>query len=208
MGVVDWVGRIRNRASGGLVVLSFLLVIGISSLGTGPARANEGKADIGPATGTSLGHVIAFRDETGASRSFASLTGKNGMILVFSRSLSWCPYCKADAREWSDLSGEANALGMGVAVATYDSIDVLEAFSRNRHIKITLLSDEGSRVIRALGILNKEHGPGSFAHGIPHPMVLIMDASGILRHRFSEEHYSERADKSAVLAAAATLSGN
>jgi peroxiredoxin len=98
----------------------------------------------------------------------------------------------ADARGWSELSAKAKGLGVRLVVATYDPVDDLESFARTFHIKIALLSDEGSKVIRALDILNEEHGPGSFAHGIPHPMVLVLDASGILRHRSSEEYYSQR----------------
>jgi peroxiredoxin len=171
------------------------------------SSAADARSDVGPAIGSALADVVAFKDESGKSRSFASLIRKNGMILVFSRSLSWCPYCMADAREWSRLSGQTNALGVRLAVATYDPVDVLASFSRKFHIKNALLSDEGSKVIRALGILNEEHGPGSFAHGIPHPMVLVLDANGILRHRFSQEHYSERADKIEVLNAARDLAG-
>lgn len=75
MGVVDWVGR---GGSGGLVVLSLLLVTGIFSLGTGAARANDGKVYIGLVVGTLPSDLINFRDETVASRSFAALTGKMG----------------------------------------------------------------------------------------------------------------------------------
>ena len=49
-------------------------------------------------------------------------------------------------------------------------------------------------MIKALGILNEEHAPGSFAHGIPHPMVFVIDAKGVLRARFSEAKYSDRPD--------------
>jgi peroxiredoxin len=206
--LTDWLKESTRGISIHGAALLIVLVVAAITVGVAPARAIDARPKVGPSIGTSLGEVISLKDTSGRVRSFASLTAKNGMILVFSRSLSWCPYCKADAREWSDLAGEANALGMGLAVATYDPVDALEAFGRNFHIQIALLSDEGSRVIRALGLLNEEHGPGSFAHGIPHPMVLVLDARGVLLRRFSEKHYSDRANKQAVLDAVATLLEN
>lgn len=193
--------RQRREAHGG-IVLVFLVVFHASLFGAGGALAVDQRSDIGPAIGTPLADVIMARDQTGAERDFASLTSGNGMILIFSRSLSWCPYCMADARDWSARIGQARGLGINIAVATYDSVDTMLAFAERFDIRYPLLSDQGSSMIRALGILNEDHGPGSFAHGIPHPMVFLIDASGVLRHRFSEGHYRQRADKDAVLAAA------
>lgn len=194
----------RNIGRGVIAAVSAVWLLA-TLLAAPTTWASDERSEIGPKLGTALAGVTNFKDENGMGRDFASLAGKNGLVLIFSRSLSWCPYCMADARDWSDLSKEANSLGVRLAVATYDPVDVLERFARNSNAKIALLSDEGSRVIRDLGILNDEHGPGSFAHGIPHPMVLVLDASGILRHRFSKEHYSQRADKMAVLNAVRVL---
>ena len=43
----------------------------------------------GPAVGTSVGALIAAKDQTGAARDFPSLRGKKGLILLFSRSFDW-----------------------------------------------------------------------------------------------------------------------
>jgi peroxiredoxin len=176
--------------------------------GAAAGQATDVKAEIGPAIGTSLSSLLIFSDQGGAARDFSSLTGKAGLILIFSRSLSWCPYCMNDAREWSALFERVQGMGFGLAVVTYDSSDKLSDFSRRFDIQYPLLSDKGSRAIKALGILNQEHGPGSFAHGIPHPMVFITDVKGVLRYRFSEAHYSERADKNDVLEVAKRLGAN
>lgn len=196
-----------RRWIGGLGLAILIAVMGLS-MDAGKASASDQLSGVGPTVGTPLADVIVADDETGAARDFASLTGEKGLILVFNRSLSWCPYCQADARQWSSRVDAAGRIGINLALVTYDSGDVLDAFARRFEIEYPLLSDKGSNLIRALGILNEEHGPGSFAHGIPHPMVFVIDASGVLRHRFSETHYSERADKDAVLATAGRLAGN
>jgi peroxiredoxin len=208
--LVDFILARGTREGRGGLALAFLVLFCafLVGAGAGAARAADQRFDIGPAIGTPLADVIMARDQSGADRDFASLTSRNGMILIFSRSLSWCPYCMADARDWSGRVDQARGLGFNIAVATYDSIDTMRAFAERFDIRYPLLSDQGSSMIRALGIVNKEHGPGSLGHGIPHPMVLVIDAAGTLRHRFSESHYSERAAKDAVLAAAERMVGD
>ena len=43
----------------------------------------------GPAVGSSVGALLAARDQAGAQRDFRSLRGKKGLILLFSRSFDW-----------------------------------------------------------------------------------------------------------------------
>ena len=39
---------------------------------------------------------------------------------------------------------------------SYDAVDVLATFATKQHITYTLLSDEGSTIIRALGLFNEQ----------------------------------------------------
>lgn len=157
------------------------------------------KLDRGPLVGEPIPHRLAATDQTGAARTFESLKGERGLILVFSRSLDWCPYCKREALAWNGRYKDAEALGYRVAVLTYDSVRKLARFAKSRDIGYTLLSDPESEIIRAFDLLNEEHEPGGYAYGIPHPIVFVIDRKGVIRHRFSEDHYSERADIDLVL---------
>lgn len=189
---------------GGSRVIALLIVL-VGLTGVAPVWAGDERAATGPSVGSKLSEVLTLRDHSGESRDFASLTGERGMILVFSRSLSWCPFCIADAREWSTVAGEARAKAVNIAIVTYDSVETLASFADRFGTDLTLLSDAGSEVIRALKILNEEHAPGSFAHGVPHPMVFVIDSGGTLRARFSETNYTHRPDKKEVMAAAFAL---
>ena len=62
-----------------------------------------------------------------------------------------------------------------------------------------LLSDPKSEIIRAFGLLNRRHAPGSAYHGIPHPIVFVLDRKGVVRARYSEVDYSRRPDIDAIL---------
>lgn len=45
--------------------------------------------DKGPAVGTSIPHQLTAADQNNEIRNFSSLTGKNGLIVLFSRSFEW-----------------------------------------------------------------------------------------------------------------------
>jgi hypothetical protein len=94
-----------------------------------------------------------------------------------------------------ELDKELDALrkrGLGVAALSYDSVPLLEEFTRRRKIRYPLLSDPGSVVIRRFGVLNPDFPEGDPAHGVPFPGTLVTDARGAVRTKFFEKSYAER----------------
>lgn len=91
------------------------------------------------------------------------------------------------------------AQGLGVAAISYDSVATLENFATRRGIQFPLLSDEGSRIIRAFGILNDEAPPNTPFAGIPHPGTYIVDPDGRVVAKYFEENYTERYTASDIL---------
>ncbi len=87
------------------------------------------------------------------------------------------------------------ALGYEVASVTYDRVDTLADFATRRAIGFTMLSDPRSAIIRAFDMLNDRY-PG---HAVAHPIIFVIDAQGVVRHRFSGKHYRERTDIDLVL---------
>jgi hypothetical protein len=82
--------------------------------------------------------------------------------------------------------------GLGVAAISYDSAAVLADFARRKGIELPLLSDEGSRIIRAFGILNDTVPQGTPFYGIPYPGTFIVDAAGTVTAKFFEDDFRER----------------
>ncbi|MDH3233168.1 MAG: peroxiredoxin family protein [Alphaproteobacteria bacterium] len=179
-----------------ILVLGWIGVVAASMAAAAPAYD---KLDRGPRIGQALPIKLVAPDQTGKTRDLASLTGKRGLLLVFNRSVDWCVYCRAEAVDWNRRLGDVRALGYRVAVISYDSLSAIKNFSEGRGIKYTLLSDKGSKIIRAFGLLNEGHPPGSFGHGIPHPIVFAIDPKGVIRHRFSEATYRRRPNIDTVL---------
>jgi len=133
---------------------------------------------------------IAAPDQFGHPQTFESLRGKHGLLLLFSRSADWCPYCKRHLVQLQQAKAEYEAKGVHVASITYDSEGILKSFADRKGITYPMLSDTDSRIIRAFGILNPE-GKG-FAAGIPYPGIYYISPDGVVQKRFFESQYSDR----------------
>lgn len=133
---------------------------------------------------------IAAKDQTGTSQTFDTLKGKHGLLLLFSRSADWCPFCKQQLLELQQAKQAFEAKGIHVASITYDSQAILKNFSDRKGITYPMLSDPRSKIIRAFGILNPD-GKG-FAAGIPYPGLYYITPNGVIRKRFFEAQYYDR----------------
>jgi hypothetical protein len=89
--------------------------------------------------------------------------------------------------------------GLGLAAISYDSVAVLKNFADRQHITYPLLSDSGSHIIRAFGILNETVKPGTTFYGIPYPGTYIVDVHGKLVSKYFEDDYRERVSASDIL---------
>ncbi len=153
-------------------------------------------------TGPEVGRKIPdFRlpDQTGTPQTFASLRGANGMLLTFVRSADWCPYCKT---QLVDLNREIEAFrkqGLSIVSISYDTVAILKDFGTRQKIGFKMLSDEGSKVIRAFGIFNTNVEPGNPAYGIPFPGMYVVDANGVVKAKYFEDDYTERYSGASVL---------
>ena len=112
---------------------------------------------------------------------------------------------------------------MGLATISYDSTEILAAFSREHEITFPLLSDVGSATIKSYGILNTVVGaalastnidpalkaqvaryvtgaePAERHMGIPFPSTFVVDAQGRVTSRFMEDSYRERTTISNIM---------
>ncbi len=64
-----------------------LAVLALAMLAA-PAGAQD-RLDRGPKVGAAIPHPLTATDQHGVARDFTSLSGKNGLILLFTRSLDW-----------------------------------------------------------------------------------------------------------------------
>ena len=125
-----------------------------------------------------------------------------------------------------ELQGRVDELrknGIGLAVISYDSSQILADFSKRQGITYPLLSDVGSATIRRYGILNtvieealgpNGKDPAVLAdlqryvtvtqaserfRGIPFPGTFMLDRQGRVTARFFEDYYWERHTVSSIM---------
>lgn len=148
---------------------------------------------VGPTPGLKPGDripLITAKDQNGTTQTFDKLKGKHGLLLLFSRSADWCPFCKQQLLQLQQARQEFAAKGIHVASITYDSPAILKSYAKRKGITYPMLSDPQSKLIRAFGILNSD--AKGFAVGVPYPGIYYISADGVIQKRFFEAQYYDR----------------
>lgn len=134
--------------------------------------------------------AFSLFDQAGKKEDLDTLSGPNGLLLLFFRSADWCPFCKGQLVDLEASQKAFAAKGIGVAAISYDSPAILANFAKRRSITYPLLSDPASKVIDEFGIRNLQ-GSGMEA-GIPYPGYYLIDRQGTIKKRFFESAYVNR----------------
>lgn len=104
---------------------------------------------------------------------------------------------------------ELERAGYTLFAISYDPVEVLAAFAEKRGVSYPLLSDEGSRVIRELGLLNEHLAEQQAFYGVPlqqhqqgvaYPGLFVLDEHGTIVEKRFEQSYRVRPAPSALLA--------
>ena len=90
-------------------------------------------------------------------------------------------------------------LGYNVALITHDKPAPLARFAGSENIGYTLLSDAKAKIIPAFGITNPQFPKSSSWYGIALPIIFVVDANGVIRHRFSTRNYRNRPEVDVIL---------
>ena len=144
---------------------------------------------------------LSLEDENGQVQTLESLRGDKGTVLVFVRSADWCPYCQVQLLDLKSDAGEIDALGYNIVSVSYDDPAVLKKFKDKYKFQYPMLSDEGSAVIKELGILNDKYDEDHFAYGVPHPTVYVLGYDGNVQAILAEEGYKKRPQVEAIVEA-------
>ena len=90
---------------------------------------------------------------------------------------------------------------IAIFAMSYDAVEVLHTFATKYGITYTLFSDVGSKVIRALGLLNEQvyeqhaaYGVPKQEHhyGVPYPGVFLLNVQGQVTEKRFQQSYRER----------------
>ena len=177
--------------------MKFIALLFLALLG---APVTTHAFDVGPPVGSTM-PVLVAKDASGAARDLAGVSGKNGVVLVFFRSARWCPFCQAQLMALKDVQAPLGQRGYTLVAISYDPPAALADFAAKRSITYTLLSDDGSKMIDALGLRDPQYPLGSFAYGVPRPSIFIISRRGVIEGKLAEDGYKVRPSNPAILQA-------
>ncbi|HEX3246399.1 MAG TPA: redoxin domain-containing protein, partial [Chloroflexota bacterium] len=113
--------------------------------------------------------------------------------------------------ELQDILGTLREHDFALFAVSYDSVSVLAEFAQRHGIEYPLLSDEGSQVIRALGLLDEDLDThhAEFGgqvrdeqRGVTYPGVFVLDEHGVIAQRRFQRNYRVRESGHSLLAQA------
>src|SRR5215471_20089563 len=167
-------------------------VVAFAALISATLSVSASAEDLGPPVATKAPDIGNRLDQTGKPRTFADLMSRNGLVLMFFRSADWCPYCQAQLIDVNGGVAEIEKRGYRIAALSYDSPEILQAFTVKRQIAYTFLSDPKSEVIDLYKLRDAQYPPGSRAYGVPRPIIFILDRNGGIKAKLYEESYKVR----------------
>ncbi|MEM9254960.1 MAG: redoxin domain-containing protein [Pseudomonadota bacterium] len=157
--------------------------------------------DPGPALGSAFPGLRA-RHQGRDINLLTEFAGVNGLVLVASRSIDWCPYCMRQLIQLEQYRRTFEAAGIGLVVITYDHPQLQQSFVDEFEISIPILSDVDALSFKTLGILNRDYLPEDPEYGIAHPGMIIIDRNNTIVGKLFIEDYSLRIDSGAALSIA------
>jgi peroxiredoxin len=155
--------------------------------------------NFGPAVGATV-PAISGPDETGATRTLASLSGEKGIVLAVTRAADWCPYCQAQMIGLEGARAQIEQRGYRVVTISTDTVEELARFEHRRNIGYTMLSDEQAQIVRQLDLLDPAQPPNRRHNGLPVPTILILSPQGEVQAKLGDADYRVRPAPEVVLA--------
>ena len=178
------------------LLLSFFVLMTLAL----PASAAE--------VGQSIPHDLKLQNQNGAVQNFDTFSGENGAVLIFTRSVDWCPYCKLQMTDLNKDIPKFKKAGYTVIGISPDDVGDLARFDEKLTqttgwSQITFLSDGNSDAIRAFNVLNTDVHPNHSSYGIPNPTIFVVGKDKVIQAKLQEEGYKTRPQIADILKAIA-----
>lgn len=187
-----------------------LFIIAVCSLlaASFTVSAQDEKApDVGPKVGDVISLDFSAPDQDGNPQSFETFAGEKGAVVVFFRSAKWCPFCQMQLIDLNtNAVKEIMDRGYGMAAISYDPPKDLARFDHKWKVAFPLLSDDGSKMIDELGIRNVEYKEGHYAHGVPYPIIFVLDKNRKVIAKLNREGYRDRPEPAVLIETLDSLS--
>jgi len=182
------------------IIGALLVIIGSAAVWQlGPALFPPKSIEAGITLNTKAPVDMPLRNSAGQPTSLAQIMGEKGAVLVLVRSADWCPFCKSQLIRTNEIEADVAGRGYALASLSYDAPEILAAFAETKELNYTMLSDEGSKMIDALGLRDPQYDADSFAYGVPRATILILANDGTVKAKYVAEDFRSRPSNDDVL---------
>jgi peroxiredoxin len=120
-------------------------------------------------------------------------------LVVFTRSVEWCPYCQTQLKSINSIVGDLKDRGYNLYGLSYDSPDKQDRFTKNQMLQYAMLSDQPSAVIDSFELRDPQYTEGRAA-GVPYASVFLIDKSGKIIAKTVSGDYKKRPTNEQILA--------
>ena len=152
--------------------------------------------------GLSVGEQVPVKASlltTEGETNLGQILQKGPALVVFTRSVEWCPYCQTQLKSINAIVGDLQDRGYNLYGLSYDSPDQQDRFSKNQALQYDMLSDQSSTVIDAFGLRDPQYTEGR-AVGVPYASVFLIDRSGKIIAKSVSGDYKKRPTNEQILA--------
>lgn len=146
--------------------------------------------------------VVAFDMPTDTVGNVSNESLKGSAYVVYFYPKDSTPGCTNEAKDFTALKSEFDALGVKIIGVSKDSLKRHENFRKKQELDVILASDEGTEFCEAFGVWVEKNMYGRKYMGIERATFLI-DAEGTVRNVWRKVKVKGHAD--AVLEAAKAL---
>ena len=137
--------------------------------------------------------------DNGELKTFQDIRGGKGLVMVFSRSVEWCPFCQLQTLELDRAVQDIRGEGYELVVVTYDKPVAIKRFMERYDLRFPVLSDMGSKAIRSFDVLDESADPQSDRFGYALPIVFILDREGTVKSKLYDEDYRTRPEAAKIV---------
>jgi peroxiredoxin len=154
--------------------------------------------DAGLAVGEQVPRAIGLLTTEGET-TFGQILEDGPALIVFTRSVEWCPYCQTQLKSINAIVGDLKNRGFNLYGLSYDSPDKQDRFSKNQMLQYPMLSDQPSAAIDAFGLRDPQYTEGR-AVGVPYASVFLIDKDGKIIAKAVSGDYKKRPTNEQILA--------
>lgn len=154
--------------------------------------------DAGLAIGEQAPLAAVFTTKDGET-TLAKELANGPALLVFTRSVQWCPFCQTQLKSINGIVGDLKDRGYNIYGISYDNPGEQDRFSQNQMLEYSMLSDESSTAIDAFGLRDPQYTEGR-AVGVPYASVIVIDKDGKIVARTVSGDYKMRPTNDQILA--------